>query len=284
MNIDREKLQELAALYALGALEGEEREAFESLLQAKNPDALAELATMQQVIDLLPHSVEPVTPPEDLKADLMRKIADSSADTATTTTAKVATSTSQPKNVQKESAVTSTLFWKKMTWGLAVAGAAAFLVGFIYVKDLQSQLQQLRKQVEISQQVIQTLQSEVQQKNEYLAVIQDAHLRVIDVKGLDALPQGTGKVLLSPKNKKGVFIAENLQQPAPDKDYQLWMLKGNQPIDAGILKNEDGQYVAHFKVDFSLESLSAFAVTIEPKGGVPQPTGTMILLGTTSGT
>lgn len=32
MNIDREKLQELAALYALGALEGEEREAFESLL------------------------------------------------------------------------------------------------------------------------------------------------------------------------------------------------------------------------------------------------------------
>jgi anti-sigma-K factor RskA len=281
MNIDREKLQELAALYALGALEGEERKTFEALLKAKDPDALAELAVMQQALDLLPYSVEPVTPPEDLKADLMRKITDTSADAAT---AKSETTTSQPINAHRESAVTTTLFWKKMTWGLALAGAAAFLVGFIYVKDLQSQLQQLRKQVEISQQVIQTLQSEVQQKNEYLAVIQDAHLRVIDVKGLAALPQGTGKVLLSPKHKEGVFIAENLQQPAADKDYQLWMLKGNQPVDAGILKNENGQYVAHFKVDFPLESLSAFAVTIEPKGGVPQPTGTMILLGTTSGT
>jgi anti-sigma-K factor RskA len=281
MNIDRGKLQEFAAMYALGALDGEDRQIFEALLQAKAPEALDELTSMLQILDLLPYAIEPVNPPDDIKADLMNKITDISTAAEFSPHPQQKASALQPI---KKPFAESTLFWKKMTWGLALAGIAALLVGIIYINDLQSELQQLRKQVEISQQVIHTLQSEIQQKKEFLAVIQDAHLRVIDVKGLEALPQGTGKVLLSPKNKKGVFIAENLQQPAADKDYQLWLLKGNQPVDAGILKHEDNQYIAHFKVDFSLDELSAFAVTIEPKGGVPQPTGTMILLGTTSGT
>ena len=80
-----------------------------------------------------------------------------------------------------------------------------------------------------------------------------------------------------------MFSAQNLGDLATGKDYQLWMLKGNQPVDAGLLTAENGHFVATFAVDFSLDELSAFAVTVEPKGGVPQPTGTMVLLGTTSG-
>ena len=67
-----------------------------------------------------------------------------------------------------------------------------------------------------------------------------------------------------------------------DKDYQLWLIKNNTPVNAGIfsVSSQDDKF---FKIeqmaDISEQSANAFAVTMEPKGGMPQPTGDMYLMG-----
>ena len=54
MKMDNEKLQELAAAYSLGMLDDDEREVFENLIKSGDPDAIAQLKAMQEVVTVLP--------------------------------------------------------------------------------------------------------------------------------------------------------------------------------------------------------------------------------------
>jgi len=68
--------------------------------------------------------------------------------------------------------------------------------------------------------------------------------------------------------------------PQAGKDYQLWLIRGDQKISAGVLK--PGADVALARIDPELlraGAPDALAITIEPTGGMPQPTGPIVLLG-----
>jgi anti-sigma-K factor RskA len=67
-----------------------------------------------------------------------------------------------------------------------------------------------------------------------------------------------------------------------NKDYQLWVIKGKTPISAGVFSVSDTT-ANFFRIDglavTDPREISAFAVTLEPKGGLPAPTGDMYLAG-----
>ncbi len=75
-----------------------------------------------------------------------------------------------------------------------------------------------------------------------------------------------------------VLAAENLPELPPDRVYQVWAISGDSPVSAGTFQRErDGRG--------SLIALSqipppnAMAITVEPTGGVPLPTGPKYLQG-----
>jgi hypothetical protein len=76
-----------------------------------------------------------------------------------------------------------------------------------------------------------------------------------------------------------VYSAELPTLPS-GKIYQMWLVpKSGTPISAGTFADgRPGKNVLSAAVPPNTEP-KAFAVTIEPAGGVPQPTGKMILLG-----
>jgi anti-sigma-K factor RskA len=67
-----------------------------------------------------------------------------------------------------------------------------------------------------------------------------------------------------------------------DKDYQLWVIKDNKPISAGVFAVNDTKS-NFFKIEnlavTNPKEIGAFAVTLEPKGGMPSPTGDMYMMG-----
>lgn len=65
---------EQAALYALGVLEGKEKEAFEKLV-AEGCATCQAVKGFQNVADLIGTSATPITPPTSLRATLMERIA-----------------------------------------------------------------------------------------------------------------------------------------------------------------------------------------------------------------
>jgi anti-sigma-K factor RskA len=78
-----------------------------------------------------------------------------------------------------------------------------------------------------------------------------------------------------------VLRASGLEPPPPGKTYELWWItKQKGPVPAGTFTAESGNEVIA-KVDPPPvgEHLMLTAVTLEPAGGVPKPTGAMYLKG-----
>src|SRR2546425_118103 len=65
--------------------------------------------------------------------------------------------------------------------------------------------------------------------------------------------------------------------PAPaGRTYKLWVIAQGTPRPAGVFQvNGAGEAVR--KIEPVAESASAFAVTLEPEGGGPAPTGPTVL-------
>ncbi len=84
-------------------------------------------------------------------------------------------------------------------------------------------------------------------------------------------------VIFYNQQQRGVFAmaAKSLKSLPVDRDYQLWVIdpKYPTPVSAGVFQvDAQGNMRLQFKTDKLIESASKFAVTLEPKGGLPTPT------------
>jgi anti-sigma-K factor RskA len=66
-----------------------------------------------------------------------------------------------------------------------------------------------------------------------------------------------------------------------DKEYQLWGLRdGLPPVSLGMFTvSPDGTAMLNMKSIPEATHIVGFSVTIEPKGGMPHPTGMMYVKG-----
>ena len=86
-------------------------------------------------------------------------------------------------------------------------------------------------------------------------------------------------VILNQADKKAVIIAGALREQK-DRDYELWIIRGQEKIPAGLLHgDENGRAVAEVDSKLLTGGVDAFAVTIEPEGGGKSPTGPIVLVG-----
>ncbi|MGH7626838.1 MAG: anti-sigma factor [Gemmatimonadaceae bacterium] len=80
------------------------------------------------------------------------------------------------------------------------------------------------------------------------------------------------------------FVAHNLPQPAPGRTYQLWLVTATAKISAGTFApSSNGEAIVRATYALPRRALKAVAVTDEPAGGVPQPTGPLVVAGSESG-
>ena len=95
----------------------------------------------------------------------------------------------------------------------------------------------------------------------------------------DETPQANAKVVWDTKAQQWAIYIFDLPAPPSDKDYQLWYVTQNEKISAAVFRtDEQGQSVLKLTLPpEALVGLAATAVTLEPRGGSPQPTGKFYL-------
>ena len=77
-----------------------------------------------------------------------------------------------------------------------------------------------------------------------------------------------------------VFNASNLPPLPAGRTYQLWVVTAQAPISAGFLTPDARGSVSEvFNTPPDIPQPVAMAVTIEPAGGMPAPTGEKYLVG-----
>ena len=91
---------------------------------------------------------------------------------------------------------------------------------------------------------------------------------------------GVATIVWDSSTQTGVLDGQDMPRPAANQDYQLWMKDDQyqQPVDAGVVKvDEKGKAKAMFKPKQKVSSTCKFAISIEKKGGMPQPEGPIVM-------
>ncbi|SDG55605.1 Anti-sigma-K factor RskA [Lentzea fradiae] len=78
----------------------------------------------------------------------------------------------------------------------------------------------------------------------------------------------TGTAVMSPSRNEMLFLGKDLPSPSGDRVYQLWMVNGEGPHSAGVLSSPTAPIVAN-----GIPGAERVALTLEPRGGSPVPTG-----------
>lgn len=75
------------------------------------------------------------------------------------------------------------------------------------------------------------------------------------------------------------LVAHDMPALPNGKTYQLWLVTASSKISAGTFEPRNGDAVVRATYALPADSLKAIAVTEEPAGGVPQPTGRIVIAG-----
>jgi hypothetical protein len=102
--------------------------------------------------------------------------------------------------------------------------------------------------------------------------------RIIAMIGVET-PQANAKVVWDTNAQQWAIYIFDLPAPPSDKDYQLWYVTKTANISAAVFRtDEQGRTVLKLTLPpDALADLAATAVTLEPRGGSPQPTGKFYL-------
>jgi anti-sigma-K factor RskA len=124
------------------------------------------------------------------------------------------------------------------------------------------------------------LQSRLADAQSALAVLVAPDVARIDLAGQPVAPLARARALWS-RDRGMIFSVSNLPAAPEGRVYQVWVVTANVPVSAGLLTPDaSGSGSAYFETAPDIPPPVAVAVTLEPSGGVPAPTGERYLIGT----
>jgi hypothetical protein len=260
--MEKEKFIELCSLYFLDALDESELKEFTEAIEGGNQEYIEIFSSLQNTVLYLPLSVDQIEPPKYIRTKLLANIK----------------SNAGPQKLSIIDKLISISGLKNPTIAFAVSIILAIGIAVLAYISYQNE-----STIKHQNNLIVQLKDEVQKNNEILKVLSAKNINVIIMSGLEVNPAGYGKMILDPSKKQAIMQVSNLPETSKDKDYQLWVIKDSKPISNGVFAISNEKENNYFMITIlsvqDLKNINAFAITLEPKGGVPQPTGKMYLLG-----
>jgi anti-sigma-K factor RskA len=270
------------AAYVLGILEPAERAAFEAHLAETAHDGCREaLAEAYETTALLGAALPPVQPGARVWQAIEREIGATTAAGG----AGRAGSTRPPSPASARRGMGREV----IAWTLAAAAAAAAFVFGMEYRISERTLAARERELDLASATdrdkaiclreLANARVSLREKEAALSLIGSPGTQLIQLAAQGAEPYHAS-ALLNPTEKSGMVLTTELK-PLQGKDYQLWLIRGDDKISAGVLRTDpSGATLARISDEVLAGGRpDAFAVTIEPQGGMPQPTGPIILLG-----
>jgi anti-sigma-K factor RskA len=128
----------------------------------------------------------------------------------------------------------------------------------------QAELDAVHAQVELQRQAVALLQAPATHVIAFAAKV--------DTGG------GGATALVNLAEKRAMILAHGMPKPE-GKDFELWVIRGNEKIAAGLMRATDaGELLVEVDPKLLAGGADALAVTLEPEGGGPTPRGALVLV------
>ena len=258
------------AAEALDALDGDERDAVRAHLEGC-PECRAELASLREAAAALALSA-PYRPMERERSDRVRArlLARAAADAAPPPSAVPGVipieRARRPAGVQ-------------VGWLAAASSLLLLLAAGAYALRLRERVDTLASRAEVLERERGELARRLEERERTIAGLAGPGTRVIDLASTRQQAP-SGRMFWDPRTDRWTFFAHNLPAVRPGREYQLWLITPAGPVGAGTFTPAaNGEAKVEATYDLPPDQLRAVAVTEEPAGGVPQPTGEVLILG-----
>jgi anti-sigma-K factor RskA len=118
---------------------------------------------------------------------------------------------------------------------------------------------------------------ELRQQNELYQLLTAPGSRMAELSGT-AEATGATAMLAYDTSGRAMLITHGLPRAPEGKQYQLWFIVNNNPLPGKAFSiDSSGRTMMTDQVPESARHSAVFAVTLEPAGGVPSPTGSIYL-------
>lgn len=256
---EHQRYEELLSAHALGALDGDEANELERHLAAGCATCEAELRRLSLDLEAIAGSVPPVEPSPEIRARLLDEIGG-------------------PRPAPRRPVA---------PWLLAAAAVLVLAWGGWMLAGMRGRLEALTTQNAALLNQLQGVQVELAATRTELEVLARANSILaapetgsVVLAGLEGAPEAAARTFVNPVSGMAVFYGYRLPELEPEKTYQLWLIAGGTPVSAGTFGTDPTGSSVHFvdRVE-NPGAIEAWAVSVEPAGGVPQPTGDIVLMG-----
>ena len=244
------------ALYSLGLLEGNELREVEEHLAEGCVICSALLMDSDTVFTNLPLCLEDSPLPEDLEKKILGRL-------------------DGMEPAREKSSVFD--FWKSLSPMWLNLGAAVSLAAIIFLVVTNISL---KNELENMGQNMSELQAKLEKDEGMLAMFMNPGVDKVKLASKMPDMNGSGMIYWDKKQDKGLFLVSSIPTPQKGMTYQLWAIEDGKPVSMGVFDvDTSGNSMMELKPMPEHDGPMQFAVTLEPAGGMPQPTGDMYLYG-----
>jgi len=254
-HVSHEPFETLAAVYAVGALDDDDLAQFEAHL----PTCAVCQAALREAQDALARamlSTPPLAPPAEAREALVRRVG-------------------RARGADRRS-------W--LTWAAATAVVAAAAAGFtgtwVAVRYEARLGQMARETAAVKERLARneaSLREQVALYRGAVELLRDPATRVVELRGQGPAAGASGRMIWNDAGGGHLFVAGLPPAPA-GTTYELWTIAGQTPRPAGLFGVDAAGRGAHrVPPGAAGGAVQVFAVTLEPEGGAPAPTGPIVL-------
>jgi hypothetical protein len=171
----------------------------------------------------------------------------------------------------------TTMFW---ALGVAASFMLAASFGALWYAT-RADLGATRENVARLEEMVRDRDRQIAATSQDVAWLKDPRVQVALLKGPEANPAARARLLWNPGTKQGILWLSGLPPLPAEKSYELWAFVGDDPVPAGTFDAaSDAPAVIPIARQESFdEKPLKFAVSVEPRGGAPKPTGAIVLAG-----
>ena len=239
-----EDYKEMIPASALSALDAAEARALNDHL-SKCDECRMELQEWEATAAALSVSAKPMEPSPEVRERLLNE-------------------------VRKELSVPQVIPFRSATrniWNSSLSAMAAVIVATVLIVGLVMFWRENR-----------AMREQLAQSQEFLQLVNTPGARMTELKGTDVGPDATAKLVYD-NNGRAMLMADKLPTVPQGKAYQLWFIVGNNPPMPGktFVPDSEGKGVLKDQMPHAALNSAVFAITLEPAGGLPAPTGKIFL-------
>ncbi|WP_209137269.1 MULTISPECIES: anti-sigma factor [Niastella] len=261
--------------YVLGLAEDSERTAFEQMCtlhaEVRAARDAFELSLEQQALSAA------VAPPVTLRQNILQQLAAETVPESNSITPVV-----QMRPIRRSPVPMAMRYVAAAAVVLLVASAGLNIYYFNKYRDYSQRYDQLLAQQTELAKNNNAMQTRMGNYEQTIKGLTNPYMAKITMEGKDVPnngspdPRSLATVLWDTRSKDVYLMVNNLPMPETGKQYQLWAIVDNQPVDAGMLDMSYGHMMVKMK---NIPRAQLFAITLEQRGGSSTPKGPMYVMG-----